>query len=78
MIAAPAVVIVFLCVVRPFADWLALIIFIGASATDWVDGYLARKWNQQSAFGTMLDPIADKAMVILAIVAIVGLSLIHI
>jgi len=73
MIAAPAVVIVFLCVVRPFADWLALIIFIGASATDWVDGYLARKWNQQSAFGTMLDPIADKAMVILAIVAIVGL-----
>ena len=73
MISAPAVVIVFLCVVRPFADWLALIIFIGASATDWVDGYLARKWNQQSAFGTMLDPIADKAMVILAIVAIVGL-----
>ena len=73
MIAAPAVVIVFLCVARPFADWLALIIFIGASATDWVDGYLARKWNQQSAFGAMLDPIADKAMVILAIVAIVGL-----
>ena len=73
MIAAPAVLIVFLCVARPFADWLALIIFIGASATDWVDGYLARKWNQQSAFGAMLDPIADKAMVILAIVAIVGL-----
>jgi len=73
MLAAPAVVIVFLCFDRPYADWVALFLFIGASITDYIDGYLARKWNQQSAFGTMLDPIADKAMVILAIVAIVGL-----
>lgn len=73
MLAAPAVVIVFLCLDRPYADWLALFLFIGASITDYIDGYLARKWSQQSAFGTMLDPIADKAMVILAIVAIIGL-----
>jgi len=73
MLAAPAVVIVFLCLDRPYADWVALFLFIGASITDYIDGYLARKWSQQSAFGTMLDPIADKAMVILAIVAIIGL-----
>ena len=73
MLAAPAVVIVFLCLDRPYADWIALSLFIGASITDYVDGYLARKWSQQSAFGTMLDPIADKAMVILAILAIIGL-----
>lgn len=73
MLAAPAVVLVFLCLARPYADWAALILFVGAAVTDYLDGYLARKWNQQSAFGTMLDPIADKAMVILAFLAIVGL-----
>jgi CDP-diacylglycerol--glycerol-3-phosphate 3-phosphatidyltransferase len=73
MLAAPAVVLVFLCIARPYADWVALILFVGAALTDYLDGYLARKWNQQSAFGTMLDPIADKAMVILAFLAIVGL-----
>ena len=73
MLAAPAVVLVFLLLARPYADWVALILFVGAAFTDYLDGYLARKWNQQSAFGTMLDPIADKAMVILAFLAIVGL-----
>jgi CDP-diacylglycerol--glycerol-3-phosphate 3-phosphatidyltransferase len=73
MLAAPAVVLVFLFLARPYADWVALILFVGAAITDYFDGYLARKWNQQSAFGTMLDPIADKAMVILAFLAIVGL-----
>lgn len=73
MLAAPAVVLVFLCIPRPYADWAALILFVGASITDYLDGYLARKWEQQSAFGTMLDPIADKAMVILAFLAIVAL-----
>lgn len=73
MLAAPAVVLVFLCLARPYADWAALILFVGAAITDYFDGYLARKWNQQSAFGAMLDPIADKAMVILAFLAIVGL-----
>lgn len=73
MLAAPAVVLVFFLLARPYADWVALILFVGAAFTDYLDGYLARKWNQQSAFGTMLDPIADKAMVILAFLAIVGL-----
>src|SRR5213075_3488266 len=43
--------------------WVAVAIFIGAAVTDILDGYFARIWNQQSAFGRMLDPIADKLLV---------------
>lgn len=41
----------------------ALIVFLLAAATDWLDGYLARTWNQTTAFGRMLDSIADKLLV---------------
>jgi CDP-diacylglycerol---glycerol-3-phosphate 3-phosphatidyltransferase len=43
--------------------WVALLIFISAGVTDILDGYFARKWGEQSAFGRMLDPIADKLLV---------------
>jgi cardiolipin synthase len=43
--------------------WLALAIFITAGVTDILDGYFARSWGQQSSFGRMLDPIADKLLV---------------
>jgi cardiolipin synthase len=43
--------------------WVALLIFIAAGVTDVLDGYFARKWGEQSAFGRMLDPIADKLLV---------------
>ena len=43
--------------------WTALAIFVAAAITDFFDGYLARAWKQQSALGTMLDPIADKLLV---------------
>ncbi len=43
--------------------WTALAIFVAAAITDFFDGYLARAWEQQSALGTMLDPIADKLLV---------------
>jgi cardiolipin synthase (CMP-forming) len=45
------------------ARWMALTLFGAACITDWLDGYLARVWQQQSALGQMLDPIADKLLV---------------
>ena len=72
LVAAPMLGIMFLYFTRPFADWAALILFIGAALTDWVDGYIARAWKQESKLGTMLDPIADKAMVLIALMVITG------
>jgi CDP-diacylglycerol---glycerol-3-phosphate 3-phosphatidyltransferase len=43
--------------------WLALAVFVAAAVTDFLDGYLARAWGQQSTLGRMLDPIADKLLV---------------
>lgn len=74
LIAAPAVAIMFLYFNRPLADWFALILFVGAAFTDFLDGYLARAWKQESKLGAMMDPIADKAMVIIALVVITGFS----
>ena len=74
LLAAPGVAIMFLYFARPYADWFALIQFVVAATTDWLDGYLARAWKQESKFGTMLDPIADKAMVVIALLVICGFS----
>ena len=74
LLAAPALALVFLALSRPYADWAALVLFVGASVTDWFDGYLARAWKQQTKIGAMLDPIADKAMVVIALMILVGFS----
>lgn len=72
LLAAPGVAIMFLYFTRPWADLFALVLFVLAAITDWADGYLARAWKQESKFGTMLDPIADKAMVVIALLVITG------
>mgnify|MGYP000610136516 CR=1 FL=1 len=72
--AAPGVPVMFLYFARPAADGLALGLFVVASMTDWIDGYLARRWGQESKFGAMLDPIADKAMVVIALTVLNALS----
>lgn len=74
LLAAPGVAVMFLYFHRPWADWFALALFIGAAITDYFDGYLARAWKQESKFGAMLDPIADKAMVVIALVVLTGYS----
>ena len=74
LVAAPSVAVMFLYFTRPYADALAMFLFIAAAVTDWFDGYLARAWGQETKLGTMLDPIADKAMVVIALMVIVAFS----
>ena len=50
---------------------LSALVFALAGITDWLDGYLARKWNQESRFGAFLDPVADKLMVATVLILIV-------
>ena len=73
LLAAPGVALVFVLLPRPFADWAALILFVGAALTDWLDGWLARRWHLVSRFGAMLDPIADKAMVVITMAVVLML-----
>ena len=52
----------------------ATAVFIFAGITDWLDGYLARRLNQMSAFGAFLDPVADKLIVVAALLALLYLN----
>lgn len=66
----PIFVLVFYLPV-PWANEVTTAIFALAAVTDWIDGYLARRWGQTSAFGAFLDPVADKLMVAVALVLLV-------
>jgi cardiolipin synthase len=57
--------------------WIALAVFIAAAITDFLDGYYARIWDQQSAFGRMLDPIADKLLVASCLLMLAADGIIH-
>ena len=73
LVAAPLLALVFVVLPHPWSDGAAFGLFVAAALTDWVDGHLARRWGQVSRFGAMLDPIADKAMVIIAVAVLFGL-----
>lgn len=66
----PVFVVVFYLQV-PWARPLCALIFTVAALTDWLDGYLARRWGQTSPLGAFLDPVADKLMVAIALVLLV-------
>lgn len=55
-------------------DTIATVFFVLASITDWLDGWLARRWNQTSDFGAFLDPVADKLMVSAALLILLHLG----
>jgi len=71
ILAVPALVAALLFLQGDSARWTALSLFVVASITDFFDGYLARAWEQQSALGRMLDPIADKLLVSAALMMLV-------
>ena len=71
IVAVPALVACLLLVDGMPGRWLAFAVFVGACITDWLDGYLARAWSQQSDLGRMLDPIADKLLVGAALLILV-------
>lgn len=70
-ILAVPVFIVLMLEPSPVRALLAGIVFSLASATDWLDGYLARKWGQVTRTGKLLDPIADKILIMSALVILV-------
>jgi CDP-diacylglycerol--glycerol-3-phosphate 3-phosphatidyltransferase/cardiolipin synthase len=55
-------------------NWVGMSVFALAAITDWLDGYLARRWGETSAFGAFLDPVADKLMVAAALILLVELG----
>ncbi len=72
LVAVPLIPIMFLFFARPWADWYAMVLFIVAAFTDYLDGYLARAWKLETLFGAAMDPIADKALVMIALLVING------
>lgn len=73
--AIPLIVGVFYLPIEPASrNLLATIVFVVSAATDWLDGYLARKLNQMSSFGAFLDPVADKFLVCACVLVLVHLG----
>jgi CDP-diacylglycerol--glycerol-3-phosphate 3-phosphatidyltransferase len=75
IVAIPLIVGVFYLPLDPAnRNLIATVMFVVFAATDWADGYLARKLNQVSAFGAFLDPVADKFLVCACVLVLVHLG----
>jgi cardiolipin synthase len=74
IVAIPLIVGVFYLGLEPqLQNLIATVMFVVFAATDWLDGFLARKLNQTSAFGAFLDPVADKFLVCASLLVLVHL-----
>ena len=73
-IAAIPIVIGLMYMSKPLGNWLALGVYTSACITDFLDGYFARAWQQQSSLGRFLDPIADKLLVASILLVLVGID----
>jgi cardiolipin synthase len=65
------------CIPFEFAKWVAFLLFLAAALTDYADGFLARKWGVKSDFGKMMDPIADKLIIVTALILLVRENVAH-
>jgi CDP-diacylglycerol--glycerol-3-phosphate 3-phosphatidyltransferase len=75
IVAIPLIVGVFYLPIEPAnRNLIATVMFVVFAATDWLDGYLARKLNQVSSFGAFLDPVADKFLVCACVLVLVHLG----
>ena len=75
IVAIPLIVGVFYLPLQPDScNLIATVMFVVFAATDWLDGYLARRLNQVSAFGAFLDPVADKFLVCACVLVLVHLG----
>jgi cardiolipin synthase (CMP-forming) len=75
IVAIPLIVGVFYLGMEPrLQNLIATVMFIAFALTDWLDGWLARRLNQQSAFGAFLDPVADKFLVCASLLVLVHLG----
>ena len=75
IVAIPLIVGVFyLDIAQAERNWIASALFVVFAATDWLDGFLARKLNQTSSFGAFLDPVADKFLVCASLLVLVHLQ----
>jgi CDP-diacylglycerol--glycerol-3-phosphate 3-phosphatidyltransferase len=71
IVMIPLLALAFYALPMPSGGIVAAIIFALAGLTDWLDGYLARRWEVTSRFGAFLDPVADKLIVAAALVLVV-------
>lgn len=70
IVLIPVFVVVFY-IEATWTSYVAALVFSAAAVTDWLDGHLARRWDQTSPLGAFLDPVADKLMVAVALVLLV-------
>lgn len=73
LLAAIILPLGYVVLAHPYSDALAFVLFTSAALTDFLDGWLARRWEQTTALGRLLDPIADKAMVAVALLVVCGM-----